>query len=88
VREGDKVFAYVNRCPHAGHPLNIGPNDFLTADCTHIVCNSHGATFEIASGLCIAGPCVGAGLEKIPIRLESGLVVIDGDVDELSRRYA
>ena len=32
VRRGAEVHAYVNRCPHAGHPLNLRPHEFLTPD--------------------------------------------------------
>ena len=28
VRKGNRIRAYLNRCPHAGHPLNLRPNDF------------------------------------------------------------
>ena len=45
------IFAYQNRCPHAGHQLNWQPNDFLTPEKNNIVCSSHGAIFDILSGL-------------------------------------
>ena len=34
VRVGEEVCGYVNRCPHAGHPLDLLPHRFLTADGT------------------------------------------------------
>ncbi len=51
VRKGDRIRGYVNRCPHAGHPLNLKPDDFLTPDRSLIVCCSHGALFDIDSRL-------------------------------------
>lgn len=88
VRRDDDVFAYVNRCPHAGHPLNMRPDEFLSTDRATIVCNSHGAVFEITYGACIAGPCVGQTLQSLPVRVERDWIVIDGDPEDLARRYA
>lgn len=88
VQRGAEVFAYLNRCPHAGHPLNMRPDEFLAANKELIMCNSHGAMFDIASGVCVEGPCVGRKLVRLPIRIEAGLVLLDGDPDELRRLYA
>jgi nitrite reductase/ring-hydroxylating ferredoxin subunit len=88
VRQGHEVFAYVNRCPHAGHPLNMRPNEFLSADRGTILCNSHGAVFDISNGACLAGPCVGQALQSLPVHIADGLVLIEGDSEELARRYA
>jgi len=74
VRVGTGVRAYVNRCPHAGHALNLRPDDFLTPDGTLLICRSHGALFEPASGRCVAGPCAGASLQAIAVE------VVDGEV--------
>lgn len=60
------VRAYENRCPHAGHPLDLLEHRFLTADRGHIVCASHGALFSLDSGLCVAGPCPGRALRPLP----------------------
>jgi nitrite reductase/ring-hydroxylating ferredoxin subunit len=76
VRRGAEVRAYVNRCPHAGHPLNLRPHDFLTPDRTLLLCNSHGALFEISTGLCVAGPCSGARLPSVPIEIRDGYVLL------------
>ena len=74
VRSGAQVFAYVNRCPHAGHPLNWHPHEFLTRERALIQCASHGALFEIATGTCVAGPCNGNGLRPLPVELKDGCV--------------
>ncbi len=79
VRRGGEVHAYVNRCPHAGHPLNLRPHEFLTPDRSLLLCNSHGAIFEIATGLCVAGPCPGAHLRRIPLEIANGYVLIAAD---------
>jgi nitrite reductase/ring-hydroxylating ferredoxin subunit len=79
VRSGNEVFAYVNRCPHAGHPLNWQPDEFLTPDKTLIMCRSHGALFEMQAGRCVAGPCAGQALRALPVRIENEQVVLDMD---------
>ena len=86
VRVGDAVHGYLNRCPHAGHPLNLLPQRFLTPDGTLILCSSHGALFEKASGYCVAGPCAGGSLTPVPLQVRCGFVLLaDGvDVDALA----
>jgi nitrite reductase/ring-hydroxylating ferredoxin subunit len=81
VRLNDEVHGFINRCPHAGHPLNLRPHQFLTADATLILCSSHGALFEKSTGYCIAGPCAGQRLSPLPLKIESGFVMLADDVD-------
>ena len=75
------VAAYVNYCPHAGHPLNFRPHKFLTPDGSLILCGSHGALFARDSGFCVLGPCAGQSLTKIPIEVVSGFVMLGEGVD-------
>jgi nitrite reductase/ring-hydroxylating ferredoxin subunit len=84
VRAGQEVRGYVNRCPHAGHPLNLAAHRFLTSDGTLILCCSHGALFEKLTGYCVAGPCAGQRLREIPVQVVAGFVLFDGDVDTLA----
>lgn len=81
VRIGEQAWGYVNRCPHAGHPLNIGPHKFLTPGRELILCSSHGALFDRQTGFCIAGPCGGQSLQGVPLRIESGFVMLADEVD-------
>jgi len=78
VRSGSDVFAYQNYCAHVGHPLNWKPDEFLTEDGAHIICASHGATYEIDSGVCIAGPCRGKSLRPVEIAVREGVVYARG----------
>jgi nitrite reductase/ring-hydroxylating ferredoxin subunit len=80
ARRGAEIRAWVNHCPHAGHPLNLRPHDFLAPDSALIRCSSHGALFDLESGLCLAGPCAGARLRAIGIRIVGGYVLIEDDV--------
>jgi nitrite reductase/ring-hydroxylating ferredoxin subunit len=86
VRMRDDVKAYVNRCPHARHPLNLRPNRFLTHDSSLILCSSHGALFEKSTGYCVAGPCAGQSLEPIKIELVEGYVLLEAGLLETVER--
>jgi nitrite reductase/ring-hydroxylating ferredoxin subunit len=81
VRMGDSVQGYLNRCPHAGRQLNFLPDRFLTPDGELIQCLSHGALFEKATGLCIAGPCVDDSLTRLPVEVVAGVVRLARDLD-------
>ncbi|MDH3746788.1 MAG: Rieske 2Fe-2S domain-containing protein [Gammaproteobacteria bacterium] len=78
VRQGDDVYAYQNYCMHAGHPLNWQPNSFLTKEGDAIICASHGAMYEIASGECFAGPCRGGALRKVAVEIRAGVIYVGG----------
>ena len=81
VRTSRGVAAYVNTCPHAGHPLNFRPDKFLTPDRNLILCASHGALFTRDDGLCIAGPCPGRSLTPIPVEIFGEYVLLADGVD-------
>ncbi len=78
VRRGEDVFAYQNFCVHVGHPLNWSPNKFLTKDKSAIICASHGATYEIETGNCFAGPGSGKTLRKLSVSVRQGVVYVVG----------
>jgi nitrite reductase/ring-hydroxylating ferredoxin subunit len=88
LRTGQGVQGYVNRCPHAGHPLNLLPGRFLSADGALILCSSHGALFEKATGYCVAGPCAGRALTPLALDVRSGLVMLAESVDVNALRDA
>jgi nitrite reductase/ring-hydroxylating ferredoxin subunit len=74
VRKGDRVFGYVDRCPHAGLPLAHELDNYLTRDGTLIQCFWHGALFEIEDGACKGGPCAGAWLKPWPVEVKDGMI--------------
>lgn len=77
VRTDAGLSAWVNRCPHAGHPLNMLPHRFLTRDGRRLLCASHGAVFEPHSGLCTHGPCPGERLTPMAVSVdEDGWVCV------------
>lgn len=75
VRRGDGVHGYVDRCPHMGLPLAQVLDAYLTPDATLIACSWHSALFDIDSGVCVGGPCVGQRLTPWPVELRDGVIV-------------
>ncbi|MSP28959.1 MAG: Rieske (2Fe-2S) protein [Acetobacteraceae bacterium] len=79
VRKGERMFVYVNSCPHIGVPLNWRNDDFLTLDKIRIICATHGAEFRIASGECLLGPCVGEYLDTVELDIRDGVIFVPPD---------
>lgn len=76
VNHGGGLHAYVNRCPHVGTPLDLWPNEFFTDDGRALVCATHGAIYEPATGRCTAGPCAGDALTALPVRRDGDVIVV------------
>jgi len=77
LRQGGEVRGYLNVCPHAGRRLDYAPGKFLLKNDT-LICAVHGATFNRADGLCVAGPCRGEHLRAVAVRVEAGEVKLTG----------
>ncbi len=78
VRQGGRIFGYVNSCPHVGTPLDWAPDQFMSEDGEYIQCSTHGALFQIEDGECIAGPCAGDSLQPARVRLDdAGFVLLE-----------
>ncbi len=77
VKRDDQVYLYRNSCPHLGTPLEWQEDTFLDPDGALIQCATHGALFEIETGHCISGPCLGQNLQTIPFVLDSGLIMVE-----------
>ena len=76
VREGEKIYGYLNRCPHTGVNLNWQPNQFIDITGRFIQCSTHGAQFLIRNGYCLRGPCPGESLTPVNLALEHGRIKI------------
>ncbi|MEO6155301.1 MAG: Rieske 2Fe-2S domain-containing protein [Thermomonas sp.] len=64
--------AWLNVCPHAGRRLDWAPGQFLRSKEGLLVCAVHGASFDLANGQCVAGPCRGEHLREIAVRCVDG----------------
>jgi len=71
VRKGAKAHAYLDSCPHyePGTPMAWKTDAYLNGDGTRLACHSHGAQFEIETGECVIGPCLGRSLTRVPLRI-------------------
>ena len=78
IRQGARVYAYVNNCPHYDRaPLGWKKDEFLTGDGQHVMCAAHGALFRIKDGVCEVGPCLGQSLTPVVLRIENGVIYLD-----------
>lgn len=68
IRYRGRVHAYLNRCAHKLTELDWEPGEFFDAERRYLVCATHGALYDPESGLCVAGPCRGASLVRVPVR--------------------
>ena len=74
VKKQGLLYAYENRCPHLGIPLEWIPDEFLDSEGELIQCSTHGAIFLIETGECVSGPCAGDYL------IHRTLIERDGDI--------
>ena len=81
--DGD-VYAYVNSCPHKGTELDWQPGEVFEETGLYLMCATHGALFEPRSGLCVAGPCHGARLQSVAIKVVGNDVVLVGNDLEMT----
>jgi nitrite reductase/ring-hydroxylating ferredoxin subunit len=84
VNDQGSFHAYVNRCRHMPTPLDFMRDQFLSEDRQHLMCYTHGALYEPATGLCIAGPCKGELLYRLPVRVDRGDVLVGCPQGDLS----
>ena len=71
VRDGDKVHALVDRCPHRDFPLSGG--DLIAPGV--LECPWHGAQFDCESGKVLQGPATD-DLVMYPVRITDGVVFV------------
>ncbi|UBM09365.1 Rieske (2Fe-2S) protein [Cupriavidus metallidurans] len=80
VRTVHGVKAWRDACPHYGDtPMAWRKDAYLNKDGTRIVCHAHGAQFDLETGECVIGPCLGQALTPVPI-----VVSDEGDIFLLS----
>lgn len=79
VRKGDAVYAWRNHCPHYDRARMAWKKDeFLDPSGQQIMCFAHGALFEIDSGICTLGPCLGQSLTPVDVEIRDGTVWVRG----------
>jgi nitrite reductase/ring-hydroxylating ferredoxin subunit len=79
VRWRGALHAYENVCPHRGTTLDWKPDMFFSPDGEHLMCSTHAAWFAPDTGLCVGGPCLGAYLKPVALKLgDDGTIRLAG----------
>jgi nitrite reductase/ring-hydroxylating ferredoxin subunit len=76
VRRGDCVDVWRDNCPHEHVPMAWRRDEYLNKRRTRIVCAAHGAQFDMESGVCTLGPCLGQALERVAHHMVGDGIVI------------
>ena len=79
VRHRGRAHAYLNRCAHVPVELDWMPGAFFDAEREMLICATHGATYDPASGHCVRGPCRGARLRPVAVVERDGSVWLEAD---------
>ena len=82
IRYKGAVHAYLNRCAHVAMELDWQEGVFFDADGRDLLCSTHGATYDAATGRCVGGPCVGGRLLKLYVEERDGMVYFTGFEDD------
>jgi len=81
VRHRGVVVAYLNRCAHVAMELDWQPGEFFEPDAEFLMCATHGALYDPATGACRGGACVGHGsLRSLTVVEREGTVFWVPDV--------
>ena len=87
VRRDDTLYAYRDRCPHEGTRLPWRRHGYLNRDGSRIICSGHGAEFDIESGRCLLGPCLGHSLDPVKVEItERGEVYVSSNSGDGAER--
>lgn len=68
----NQLFAWVDRCPHAGAPLRAG-----TRHGEELTCGRHGWIFNLVTGESIPTKDPVFGLRAVPVKIEHDQVWVD-----------
>jgi nitrite reductase/ring-hydroxylating ferredoxin subunit len=82
VRHAGMVHGYLNRCAHVAMELDWQEGVFFDADGRDLLCSTHGAVYDAASGRCLGGPCNRTPLVKLRIEEREGMVYFTGFTDD------
>jgi nitrite reductase/ring-hydroxylating ferredoxin subunit len=78
VREGARVFGYLNECAHMAVALNLLDDYGVETARGRMICDHHYAAFRFADGYCVEGPCAGESLVAVPLAIRGDRIVIGG----------
>jgi nitrite reductase/ring-hydroxylating ferredoxin subunit len=76
VRYDGRARAYLNRCAHVPMQLDWQPGEFFGPQGLYLICTTHGATYDPATGACLGGPCKGRGLVPLSVLEADGQIFL------------
>ncbi len=76
VRHRGKAAAYLNRCAHVPAELDWNEGEFFDLSGLYLICATHGALYDPATGSCVGGRCDGRGLEALVLEERGGQVFL------------
>lgn len=65
IRWQGRVRAYLNQCGHIPVELDWQPGEFFDFSRLYLICSTHGALYDPATGACLGGRCEGRGLSAV-----------------------
>ncbi len=78
-----ELHAYVNRCRHVPMAMDWVDNQFFAEHGRYLMCQTHNAYYEPATGECIAGPRSACGklLYRVPLTIERGVIMVTPPIE-------
>ncbi len=76
VRFDGRVQAFLNRCGHVPVELDWQEGAFFDTGRLYLICSTHGALYDPASGRCVSGRCAGRGLTPLPVVERDGQIYL------------
>jgi nitrite reductase/ring-hydroxylating ferredoxin subunit len=82
IRKAGKVHGYLNRCAHFAMELVWQEGVFFDSGGRDLLCSTHGAQYDAASGRCLGGPCNKTPLVKLRVEERGGRIYFMGFDDD------
>lgn len=83
VRHGNTVYGYLDACPHqGGTPMAWRKDAYLNGEGNRIVCSAHGAQFDITTGVCTLGACLGQSLTPVLTSITHGEIHLTSSANQ------
>lgn len=76
IRHGGRVYGYLNRCGHVPVELDFQPGEFFDHSRVYLICATHGALYDPATGACLGGRCTGRGLVRLEMAEHDGAIYL------------
>jgi nitrite reductase/ring-hydroxylating ferredoxin subunit len=82
IRWRGQARAFLNRCGHVPVELDYHPGQFFDFTGHYLICATHGALYDPASGACRGGRCNGTGLKPVSVVEQDGAIYLQASSKE------